>query len=91
MKMKIIIFIGRILMGIGLINQVARMWQIKMRMDDLFMILNWHRENMINHHWIIEISAAIFVFPPKKSSRYNVQDEERKNFGKKGHDDKIIP
>jgi hypothetical protein len=56
-----------------------------MHLGDLFMILNWHHENMINRHWIIEISAAIFVFPPKKSSRYSVRDEERRGDYEKGH------
>ena len=48
-----------------------------MHLGDLFMILSWRHENMINRHWIIEIFAAISVFPPKRSLKYNVRDEER--------------
>lgn len=48
-----------------------------MQMDDLFTILSWRHENMTNHHWIIEISVAISVFPLEKGLKYSVRDEER--------------
>ncbi len=42
------------------------------------MIHSWRHENMINHHWIIGISVAIFVFPLEKGLKYNVRGEERR-------------
>ena len=79
MKRKIIIFIDKIRMGIGHINQVARMWPIKMQQDDLFMILSWRRENIVNRHWIIGISVAFSVFPPERELKYNVRGEEQRS------------
>lgn len=56
-----------------------------MRINDLFMILSWHHENMINRHWIIEISAAISVFHPKRRLKYNVRDEEKQKHEENDH------
>lgn len=63
-----------------------------MRQDDLFMILSWRHENMINRHWIIEISVVISVFPLEKRLKYNVQDEERRgDLRKRERGNKISP
>ena len=71
MKMKIIIFIGKILMVGGRINLVAQMLPIKMQQGDLFMILRWPADFIRSRASIIKISAAISAFLLKNILDFN--------------------
>jgi hypothetical protein len=76
MKMKIIIFIGKILINGGRINLVAPMSPIKMQRGDLFMIQRWPADFIRSRASIIKISAAISAFLLKNILNFNARASE---------------